>query len=174
MKNLPLTSIAIITFTSLPCFAETENFDMTLSGDFSKDYCELSVSNTAPYITIDSSLLNQYQQHIGDGNEIVYEVYESLNSIATVTCSAGEYNVHISDYNDYGTFWFGDINGYIYADHYIGGTFHANESINNMMAIPLMGPTYGATTPSATITNGTSEVARFELSYKFYATEQDQ
>lgn len=144
---------------------------MTLNGDFSKDYCVLSVSNTSPSITIDSSQLSQYPLLSYEG-ESFYNVYESLNSTAAVTCSAGEYTVSISDYTNYGTFSFGNKSGYIYVDHYIGGVFYDNNTINDMMSIPF-GEHAPRTFPSATISNGTGEAARFEFFYNFGASEQD-
>ena len=168
MKKLPLIIAVLTTITSPFCFAETESFNMTLNGDFSKDYCVLSVSNTSPSITIDSSALDTYPYTENEGSTVYYNISEPLNSTATVTCSAEEYKITLSDYTDYGEPRFGDRLVHILADHYIGGVFHTKEYINTMMSIG-----YDSTIPSVTIPSGASEAARFELFYKFSASEQD-
>lgn len=77
--------VLMLTMITTAAVAETENYDMALSGDFSKDFCNL---------TVDSPVLNDIDTtQEGFSTRVAYQ-------FARLTCADGDYNItYSSDVN---------------------------------------------------------------------------
>lgn len=110
MKILNSALLLTLSFCSS---AETDNFDMTLSGSFEKDFCQINISNPSPSFTLDFSSVEPRENTVCDGEMCMMNVGEGeggslylFENIETgtsqsVTCSAGTYNTFLWN-NDYG------------------------------------------------------------------------
>lgn len=87
-------------FTFLPMLfcihanAETERFDMALSGDFSKDFCQLS------FMTEQNHDLDPERPAFGYNNLIGQNVVALKEVSLEYTCSAGNYDITFSTLNN--------------------------------------------------------------------------
>mgnify|MGYP001403507482 CR=1 FL=1 len=83
-------TLLLLGLTTMPTIAETENFDMSLTGGFGKDYCELIT--LADY----SSDLDVPKAHEGKGpDEKVTEINLYTAQLA-IKCSGGTYDFEFS------------------------------------------------------------------------------
>ena len=79
-------SVAVV-FISLNVSAETDSFNMTLTGNIEKDYC-----------TINTTTLYNPDEISPPGDEIILPTYwqTAQRVMATLTCSDGEYGVSLT------------------------------------------------------------------------------
>ena len=83
--------IALATLFASASFAETESFNMTVSGDVIKDYCTIDVPLTSfDFGTIDTSDLSGYTTHTDATSAVGQTAYliPTAQSM-TVTCASG-------------------------------------------------------------------------------------
>lgn len=95
---MKLAKALLITCTlSLNAHGETDTFDMTLSGDFSRDYCELSFNYSHEYVTYPihptENLPFIKKQNTLDSNITYYKVQEDRWDL---DCSQGKYTITAS------------------------------------------------------------------------------
>ena len=159
-------------FTYGATHAETENFDMTLSGYFDKDYCELHLGNPNPSITFDFSSLepvtnfipfHTFQSSSDDWSQGAYMFNDiDTGTFQSVTCSAGTYSINLLTSNQgnlsFDSYGSGDVVAKIYFDN----TFWAEEPVyylNPEPGVMLNLPNVSIDTPR--------EVVRFEYTFDF-------
>tara|TARA_B100002049_G_C16085590_1_gene379361 strand:+ start:232 stop:774 length:543 start_codon:yes stop_codon:yes gene_type:complete len=80
---------------SLQLHAETDLFDMSLYGNFSKDYCEISTTGNSVDISFDASEQEMAYALGGYEGEMAYHFHNVVT--LTVDCSPGTYNVMINN-----------------------------------------------------------------------------
>lgn len=94
---MKLQIISLTILSSSLSIAETENFSMSLIGDFHKDYCSIAITESLNYDLDVTAIRYQekiYQEHLDS------YLKESTTLGATrfsLTCSQGTYNIAISN-----------------------------------------------------------------------------
>tara|TARA_B100002049_G_scaffold31895_1_gene20853 strand:+ start:4614 stop:5189 length:576 start_codon:yes stop_codon:yes gene_type:complete len=94
---MKLQIISLTILISSFSIAETEKFNMSLNGDFHKDYCSIAITESFNY-DLDVTAI-RYQEKIYQ-EYIDYYLKESTTLGATrfsLTCSQGTYNIAISN-----------------------------------------------------------------------------
>ena len=122
-----------IIFINISTYSETERFDMALSGEFQKDYCEISFTNPSSSITIDYS--NPTRTNNSWSKLLIFH-YPNLAS-AIISCSAGDYLIYSDTTND------GEIQtdidsinyniGYMDTRHFVNDTLYREGHIRRTM-----------------------------------------
>lgn len=79
----------------LQLHAETDSFNMSLAGDFSKDYCTITTTSNSVNVTFD---VNERQMAYAEGGyegELAYHFVSAM--MVTIDCSPGVYNLSVSN-----------------------------------------------------------------------------
>lgn len=80
---------------SLQLYAETDSFNMSLAGDFSKDYCTITTTSNGVDVSFD---VNEREMAYAEGGYEGEMAYHFLNAmVITVNCSPGAYNLAVSN-----------------------------------------------------------------------------
>tara|TARA_B100002049_G_C16085532_1_gene379314 strand:+ start:15310 stop:15885 length:576 start_codon:yes stop_codon:yes gene_type:complete len=146
--------------------AETENFDMTLSGYFDKDYCALNLGNPTPTISFDFSS-KEPEPFFSPGYEGPTQSVYTFRNIETgtyqsVTCSPGTYSFTLLTSNQGALEFEGYGGGYLDARIYFDGEFWDQKLVKELNPAP--GSMLGL--PTVEI-DSTREVVRFEYIFNF-------
>ena len=94
---MKLQTLFIAIFISAFSTAETENFSMSLVGDFHKDYCNLSIGETVNNDLDISKIREKQQSFIDAGLTNKVHVYTLGYTFFTLSCSAGKYDIFINN-----------------------------------------------------------------------------
>ena len=80
---------------SLQLHAETDSFNMSLAGDFSKDYCTITTTSNSVDVSFDVSEREMAYAEGGYEGEMAYHFLNAM--VITVNCSPGAYNLAVSN-----------------------------------------------------------------------------
>ena len=98
---MKISTTCALLLTSTYCLSETESFDMTLSGDFQKDYCSLEIDSSSPR-NLDIPAIMQlaaiYKQY-GIADKV--QSWSLGSNLYLLSCSGGTYDISIN--NDFPT-----------------------------------------------------------------------
>ena len=99
IKHYSLAMIVLFSFLSI---AETENFDMTLSGDFQKDYCSLNIEASTSRDLNLLEIMEQNEEYASNGWDNKVHSYYLSATIISISCSEGTYDITVqTDQPDY-------------------------------------------------------------------------
>jgi len=94
---MKISTTCALLLTSTYCLSETESFDMTLSGDFQKDYCNLTIDDTSSIDLDISKIREEQQRYIDAGLANKVHHYTLGYTFFTLSCSAGTYDIFINN-----------------------------------------------------------------------------
>lgn len=153
----------LISFSSS---AETETFNMALSGRFDRDFCTININNPSPSITLDLSEANKIVSPSRGAMYYLYDIDPATS--ASIDCSPGEYKVYLEERDNLHSYGIFDKSyATEYSRHYVNNVLHSEYSTYHQSH-----DGYYDSTPSTVLSNF-GEVARYEFYFDFVINEKD-